>query len=53
MKLNLERYHGLGMPIPKSDNEFGDLVFRFHIRFPKTISAENKEIVKRLTFLDE
>ena len=46
-------YHGLGMPIPKSNNEFGDLIFRFHIRFPKTISPDNKEVVMQLSFLDE
>ena len=47
-----QRYHGLGMPIPKSDGEFGDLVFRFKIRFPSSISPENKELVRRMTFLD-
>ena len=46
-------YHGLGMPIPKSNNEYGDLIFRFHIRFPKSISPDNKEVVMRLSFLDE
>ena len=45
-------YHGLGMPIPKTE-EFGDLVFRFRIRFPRTMSIENKEIIRQLTFLDD
>ena len=48
-----QRYHGLGMPISKSEGDYGDLVFRFHIRFPTSISAENKDIIRRMTFLDE
>ena len=46
-------YHGLGMPIAKSENEYGDLVIRFHIRFPRTITPEHKDIVRSLAFLDD
>lgn len=45
-------YHGLGMPIPKT-NDFGDLVFRFKIRFPRTMSLEHKDIIRQLSFLDD
>lgn len=45
-------YHGLGMPIVKSD-EFGDLIFRFKIRFPRTMTIEHKEIIRQLSFLDD
>ena len=45
-------YYGLGMPITKSD-EFGDLVIRFKIRFPRTMSIEQKEIIRQLDFLDD
>ena len=48
-----QRYPGLGMPISKNPGEFGDLVFRFRIRFPKMMSNENKAIVRSLTFLDD
>ena len=47
-----QRYHGLGMPESKNKGEFGDLVFRFRIRFPKTMSNENKAIIRGLSFLD-
>lgn len=47
-----QRYHGLGMPILKS-NEWGDLIFRFKIRFPRTISLEQKDIIRQLSFLDD
>ena len=46
-------YHGLGMPISKLDNEYGDLIIRFHIRFPRTITPEHKDIVRSLAFLDD
>lgn len=48
-----QRYPGLGMPISKNAGEFGDLVFRFRIRFPKMMSNENKAIIRSLTFLDD
>lgn len=48
-----QRYPGLGMPISKNAGEFGDLVFRFRIRFPKMMSNEHKAIIRNLTFLDD
>ena len=46
-------YHGLGMPISRSESDFGNLVIRFHVRFPKSISPKNKDLVRSLTFLDD
>ena len=44
-------YPGLGMPISKS-SDYGDLIFRFKIRFPMMMSAEQKDIIRQLPFLD-
>ncbi len=46
------KYPGLGMPIAKAPGEFGDLKIMFNIRFPKEMSASDKETIRNMTCLD-
>ncbi|KAL2219879.1 hypothetical protein M432DRAFT_284771 [Thermoascus aurantiacus ATCC 26904] len=41
-----ERYPGLGMPISKKPNERGDLIVRVNVKFPTTLSASQKDILR-------
>ena len=46
------KYPGLGMPIAKAPGEFGDLKIMFNIRFPKEMSASDKETIRNMACLD-
>ncbi|GCB24641.1 protein psi1 [Aspergillus awamori] len=41
-----ERFPGLGMTISKKPSERGDLVVRVNVRFPASLSASQKDILK-------
>ncbi|KAL4807769.1 hypothetical protein BDV18DRAFT_107852 [Aspergillus unguis] len=43
-----ERFPGLGMTISKKPSERGDLVVRVNVEFPKTLSSEAKETLKKV-----
>lgn len=45
-------YPELGMPNPKEPNTFGDLKIKFNIRFPKTMSANDKVNIRNMACLD-
>lgn len=38
---------GFGFPIKKTDR-FGDLIFKFNIKFPENLPSKNKEYIKKL-----
>ena len=46
------KYPGLGMPITKCPGEFGDLIIKFNIQFPTSISQEEKAILSNLQCLN-
>lgn len=41
-----EHYPGLGMVISKSPNERGDLVVRTNVKFPSSLTATQKDVLK-------
>lgn len=41
-----ERYPNLGMPISKKPTERGDLVVKVNIKFPETLTAAQKEVLR-------
>jgi DnaJ family protein B protein 4 len=41
-----ERYPELGMVISKKPSERGDLVVRVNVKFPTSLTAQQKEILK-------
>ncbi|EED18216.1 DnaJ domain protein Psi, putative [Talaromyces stipitatus ATCC 10500] len=41
-----ERFPGLGMPISKKPTERGDMVVKVNVKFPTTLTAEQKELLK-------
>jgi DnaJ family protein B protein 4 len=41
-----EHYPGQGMVISKKPSERGDLVVRVNVKFPTTLTAQQKEILK-------
>jgi len=44
----IHREYGLGMPISKSPGEFGDMLIKFKILFPDSISEEQRGQVTNL-----
>lgn len=45
---SIRKIPGLGMPIYKSQNTFGDLFFRFNLVIPKTLHQSNLELLKQM-----
>lgn len=43
-----ERYPNLGMPKSKKPNERGDFVVGVRIKFPKSLTAQQKEQLKQI-----
>lgn len=43
-----ERYPGLGMPISKKQGERGDLVVRFKVNFPSSLTAAQKQQLREI-----
>ncbi|RAO73671.1 uncharacterized protein BHQ10_009683 [Talaromyces amestolkiae] len=41
-----ERFPGLGMPISKNPTDRGDMVVRVNVKFPTTLTAEQKEVLR-------
>ena len=49
---SLITYPELGMPNPKERGSFGDLKIMFNIRFPTSLSNEDKQVIQNLSCLD-
>ena len=45
-------YPGMGMPIPKQPGNYGDLKIKFDIRFPKTMTPDDKTAIRNMSCLD-
>lgn len=45
------KYPGMGMPISKQPGTFGDLRIKFNIKFPKTLSSEDKAAIRNMQCL--
>ncbi|KAG0089051.1 hypothetical protein BGZ93_010069, partial [Podila epicladia] len=43
-----ERYPGEGMPISKKPGQKGDLIVKFVVKFPKTLTSAQKEGLKKI-----
>ncbi|OXV09108.1 hypothetical protein Egran_03127 [Elaphomyces granulatus] len=43
-----ERFPSLGMVNPKKPNERGDLIVRVNVKFPLTLTAEQKELLREI-----
>lgn len=43
-----ERYPGWGMVIPKKPSERGDLIVHVNVKFPTTLDASTKDVLKDL-----
>jgi DnaJ family protein B protein 4 len=41
-----ERYPGLGMVVSKNPSERGDLVIRVNVKFPASLTASQKDILR-------
>jgi DnaJ family protein B protein 4 len=41
-----ERFPGLGMPISKKPNERGDMVVKVNVKFPTSLTAAQKEVLR-------
>jgi DnaJ family protein B protein 4 len=41
-----ERYPGLGMTIPKNPKDRGDLIIRVNVKFPTSLTASQKDLLK-------
>lgn len=46
------KYPGMGMPISKQPGTYGDLRIKFNIKFPKTLSAEDKASIRNMKCLE-
>jgi len=42
------RIYGAGMPKPKQPGSYGDLIIKFDIKFPKSLTQQQKEQAKKL-----
>jgi len=42
------RIPGAGMPIPKQPGSYGDLIIKFDIKFPKSLTQDQKDQVKKI-----
>jgi curved DNA-binding protein len=58
LKINAEtqngskvKLKGKGFPIYKRENEFGDLLVTFNVKFPTNLSSEEKELFTKLSKL--
>lgn len=43
-----ERYPGLGMPISKKAGQRGDLVIRYKVQFPSSLTPDQKSRLKEI-----
>jgi len=43
----IHRLVGAGMPKPKEPGSYGDLLIKFQIAFPKSLSKESKDVIKK------
>jgi len=43
----IHRVVGAGMPKPKEPGSYGDLLIKFDIQFPKKLTKEQKDLVKK------
>ncbi|KAI1308899.1 hypothetical protein F5Y03DRAFT_85265 [Xylaria venustula] len=43
-----ESYPGLGMPISKKPNERGNLIIKYNVRFPTSLTAQQKQQLKEI-----
>lgn len=41
-----DRYPGLGMPISKKPSDRGDMVVRANVKFPSSLTASQKEVLR-------
>ena len=45
-------YPDMGMPIIKAPGTYGNLKIRFDIKFPSTMSPNDKEVIRNMPCLD-
>lgn len=45
---NEDRFPGLGMPISKKPGERGDLVIKYNVKFPTTLTPEQKKALREI-----
>lgn len=43
-----ERYPGLGMPISKKEGQRGDLVIKYQVKFPSSLTAAQKQKLREI-----
>ncbi|KAF2964930.1 hypothetical protein GQX73_g8653 [Xylaria multiplex] len=43
-----DSYPGLGMPISKKQNERGNFIIRYNVKFPTSLTAQQKQLLKEI-----